>query len=450
MAVPAAPVTPETSEAPPPTGTASPTLHSNWFRRTFGTVADDANFRLLFFGNVLQFGSQQMQLVVRGWLVFHITGSYAALGTMALANAVPGLLLAPIGGVVADRAPKKTVIQAAQAYNVVNAAVLAILAAGMFSLQLEFWHLFLSSFLQGGVNSVMMPSRQSMISDLVPRDRLTNAIGINSSGQMFMQLVGPGMAGFMIAALSPAVVFAVMSAMYALAVTFTMRLPKQPLYAFAQTEGGKAAASGRAGGRRGSGGFKDLADGMRYVATDPVIRMLIAVNFMIVIVSMPYTQLLPGFVKEVLHRGAFEQGMLQSTQGLGAIGGAVVVASAAATGRGKMMITWGTLLGASIVAFTISTNFWITLPIMVMIGVAQAGRMAIGQVLIQTYSAEEYRGRVQSVWFMQFSLVQFGTFFVSLLAVVFGPQIAIGGLAALLVVAMAMIAVFLPSLRSLD
>ena len=104
----------------------------------------------------------------------------------------------------------------------------------------------------------------------------------------------------------------------------------------------------------------------------------------------------------------------------------------------------------SIVAFAISTNFWVTLPIMILIGAAQAGRMAIGQVLVQSYSAEEYRGRVQSVWFMQFSLVQFGTFLVSILAELFGPQIAIGGLAAALVVAMALVAVRLPSMRRLD
>ena len=312
----------ETAAVPPP-------VPEGWLRRTFGAVIENANFRLLFLGNILQFGSQQMQLVVRGWLVFHITGSFAALGTIALANAIPGVLLSPVGGVIADRVPKKAVIQAAQIYNVFNAAILAVLAAGWFGFELHFWHLFLSSFLQGGVNSIMMPSRQSMISDLVPRDRLMNAIGVNSSGQTFMQLVGPGIAGFMIAALSPAVVFAVMSAMYFLAVTFTMRLPTKPLYAFAQTAAGRAAAEAKAGGRRGAGGFKDLKDGMRYVATDPVVRMLVLVNFLIVIVAMPYTMLLAGFVKEVLHKGAFEQGMLQSIQGVGAVAGSIIVASAA-------------------------------------------------------------------------------------------------------------------------
>src|SRR6185436_13276307 len=141
------------------------------------------------FGNVLQFGSMQMQLLVRGVLVFQLTGSFAALGTMALANAIPGLLFAPIGGVIADRAPKKTVIQLAQLYNVGNAAILAVLAAGFFGLHLAFWHLFLSAFLQGGINSMMMPSRQSIISDLVGRERLMNAVALNTSGQNLMQLV---------------------------------------------------------------------------------------------------------------------------------------------------------------------------------------------------------------------------------------------------------------------
>jgi MFS family permease len=427
----------------------------SWRQRTFGALSD-SNFRLLYIGNIMQFGSMQMQLVVRGWLVYDLTGSFAALGTMSLANAIPGLLFSPIGGVVADRAPKKTVIQIAQMFNAVNAAILAIFAAGLFGTHLEFWHLFLSAFLQGGVNSIMQPSRQSIISDLVGRDRLMNAIGVNASGQTLMQLMGPGIAGFMIAALSPSAVFWVMSAMYMIAVTFTMRLPAHPLFAYVHAPRAAAPAGGRQ--RRGSGGFKDLADGMRYVAKDPTIRMLILVNFLIVIVAMPYTMLLPGFVRDVLCRepactaqqSGVMQGTLQSIQGVGALVGAMVVASAASRGRGKMMIAWGALLGVGIVAFASSSNFWITLPIMVIIGGGQAGRMAIGQVLIQVYSEEEYRGRAMSVWFMQFSLVQFGTFLVGILAEFLGPQLAIGGLAGLLVVAMGLVYTFMPRMRELD
>lgn len=318
-----------------PRGPEQRTPESTWLKRTFSALGDH-NFRLLYVGNIMQFGSMQMQLVVRGWLVFHLTGSFAALGTMSLANAIPGLIFSPIGGVAADRLPKKTVIQAAQMFNVVNAAALAILAADWFGMSLQFWHLFASAMLQGAVNSVMMPSRQSIISDLVGRDRLMNAIGVNSSGQTLMQLVGPGLAGFLIAALTPASVFWVMAAMYAIAVAFTMRLPAHPL--FATAPGPRAA-----GGRRGSGSFRDLADGMRYVAKDPTIRMLIAVNFLIVVVAMPYTMLLPGFVREVLCRepactpeaSGVMQGTLQSVQGIGAVIGSMVIAMGAERGRGR-------------------------------------------------------------------------------------------------------------------
>ena len=422
-----------------------------WRHRTFSAL-EDRYFRSLYIGNMLQFGSQQMQQVVRGYLVFHLTGSFAALGTMALANAIPSLLASPVGGVIADRATKKTVIQVAQGYNAVNAVLLAIVAGGWFGLELQFWHLFLSAFLQGTVNSIMQPSRQSMISDLVGRERLMNAIGINSSGQTMMQLMGPGLAGFLIATLSPSMVFAVMSMMYILAMTFTMRLPAHPLFAFAQSADGAAAAAGGRGGGRGRGGASvgDLFGGLVYVARDPTIRMILGVNFLIVIVAMPYTQLIPGFVADVLHKGAFEQGMLQSTQGIGAVLGAIFVASAPSKGRGKMLIASGTLLGLGIIGFASSTNFWITLPIMVFLGAGQASRQAMGQVLIQSYSSEEYRGRVVSVWFMQFGLVQFGTFIVGHLAEIFGPQLALGGMAAFLVATMGLCMAFVPRMRDLE
>ncbi|MGE0229197.1 MAG: MFS transporter [Dehalococcoidia bacterium] len=416
---------------------------TGWLDRTFSSLRD-SNFRLLYFGNTLQFGSMQMQLLVRGYLVFQLTGSFAALGTMALANAIPGLVLAPVGGVVADRAPKKTVIQFAQAYNAVNAAVLAILAAGLFGLELQFWHLFASALFQGGVNSIMMPSRQSIISDLVPPERLTNAVAINTSGQNLMQLVGPGLGGLLISLWSASAVFWLMAAMYALAVTFTMRIPAHPIYAYDR------APQGTRTGRRGSGSLKELVGGLQYVARDPVVRLLIVVNFLIVVVAMPYTMLLPGFVHEVLGRGAGAQGLLMAVSGVGAITGSLFVASMSGHRRGRMMIVWGAVLGTGLVGFAASTNFYLTLPIMLIIGVGQAGRMSIGQVLIQAYSAPEYRGRALAVWMMQFYLVQFGTFFVGILAELLGPQLAIGGLAFLMVVAMALVAVLLPTVRNLD
>ena len=433
---------------------------ATWRQRTFFALGD-SNFRMLYFGNIMQFASMQMQLVVRGWLVFHLTGSYAALGTMALANALPSLIGSPIGGVVADRATKKTVIQSAQTYNAVNALLLAILAAEWFGLELQFWHLFLSAFLQGCVNSLMQPSRQSMISDLVPRERLMNAIALNSSGQTMMQLIGPAFAGFLIAVLSPSMAFLIMSMLYIGASMFTYRLPEKPLYAYAaepaagaaSESGGREASpapmGGRGGNGRGSGSMSDLFAGLHYVIKDPTLRMVLGVNFLIVVVAMPYTQLLPGFVSQVLHKGPAEQGLLQSLQGVGALIGALYVASSPSRGRGRLLLICGTAMGLAVFAFSTSSIFLLSLPIMIVLGFGQAGRQAMGQVLIQEYAAPQYRGRVVSVLFMEFGLVQFGTFFVGLLAQAVGPQLALGSLAATLVVAMGLVAVFIPRMRNL-
>ena len=408
--------------------------HIGYFARRFDSLTN-AHFRLLFMGNLLQFGSMQMQQLVRGILVFQLTGSFAYLGAVAMANAIPGLLFAPVGGVLADRAPKKMIIQAAQGYNVINAAVLAVLAAtGLMRIE----HLMISAVLQGAVNSMMMPSRQSIISELVGRDRLMNAVGMNTSGQNLMQLAGPAIGGLLIATTSPAVVFSVMSAMYALAVTFTVRLPKKPLFAY----------DGRRGPRRGS--LRDLIEGVRYVAKDPSIRTLIIVNFIIVLATQPYQMMLPGFVREVLHKGSAEQGILSTITGVGALGGSFIVASLSERNRGRVLLTVAFAAGFALVAFAASTNYLITMPIMLFVGATQATRMSLGQVLIQSYSEDEFRGRVMAVWFMQFSLVQVGTFLVGILSEVLGPQLAIGGLAAAMIVSLVFVTAFVPRMRNLQ
>ena len=406
--------------------------------RSFRALSNP-HFRLLFIGNVLQFGAMQMQLLVRGVLVFQLTGSFAALGVVSLANAVPMLMLSLVGGVLADRAPKKTIVQSAQLLNMLNAAVLALLAArGL----LGFEHLLISAVLQGGVNALMMPARQSLIPDIVGREGLMNAVALNTSGMTLMQLVGPGLGGALLSLMSPAAVFTAMAGLYLGAVTFTFRLPKQPVHAHAAAESGRH-------GSRGGRGLRDLVDGVRYVVRDRTVRTIVWVNFLVVLVALPYTMMLPGFVHDVLQKGAAEQGILMSLSGVGAVAGSLVVGSLPDTGRGRLLLVNAVCLGLALVAFASSTNYYVTLPIMLLVGAATAGRMSLGQVLIQSYSADAYRGRVMAVWMMQFSLVSFGTFGVGVLSEWLGPQVAIGGMAAGLVVAMCLVAVFTP-FRKLD
>lgn len=392
------------------------------------------NFRLLLAGNTLQFTAQQMQNLVRGVLAFEITGSFTALGGIALATSLPGFLATPLGGVIADRVPKKTVIQVVQTFNALNAVVLALLA---WSGQLGYEHLAIASVLQGAVNSVMTASRHTIIQDMVGRDRLMNGISLNVSVQNLMQLVGPGLGGVLVAYAGATVTFWVMAVLYAGAILFTLRLPKVPV------DGPVEVTASR-------GGFRDLIDGLKYVAHDPTIRTHILINFGIVLLATPYSQMLPGFVSEVLHRGAAEQGVLVGFSGAGALIGSLVVASYPPRNRGRLLLGIATMLALGLIAFSVTTNYYVMMPIMMFVGAGISLRMSVGQVLLQTYSAEAYRGRTVAVWMTQYSIVSFGTFGVSVIADRAGPQIAIGGMAVALLVMLAGVALFVPRYRNLQ
>lgn len=425
-------------DAPPAIAAAPrPTGRLGFSVRTFEALSS-RDFRHLFVGNTLQFGSMQMQMLVRGVLVFEFTGSYAALGQVSLAHAIPGLLLTPLGGLVADRAPRKTVIQIAQSLNLVNSWVLALLA---FSGVLSFEHLIISAVLQGVVNAIMMPTRQAIVPDLVPRPQMMNAVALVTAGQNLMSVIGPALGGLLISFTTPATAFGLMGGMYALAFLFTVRIPKHPIYAMDE--------AARTTPRRG-GGLSEMWVGMRFVASDPVIRTLLTVNFILVLISMPYTMMLPGFVKEVLHEGAAQQGVLMTMSGIGAVAGSLMIASMGERKRGKLLIVTGFVLGLSLLAFSLSTNYYVTIPIMLVVGFGHAMRMSIGQVLVQHYTPDEYRGRVMSVWMLQFSIMSLGTFGVGLLSEAFGPQWAIGGMAATLVVLMIGIWAFVPLMRRIE
>jgi MFS family permease len=339
--------------------------------------------------------------------------------------------------VAADRLPRKMIIQTTQLVNGLNTASLAILA--MFGL-LSFEHLMFSAVLQGGTNAMLMPARQSIIQDLVGPDRLMNAIGLSTTGQNLMQTVGPGLGGLLMTFLNPASAFWVMASMYFIAFLFTVRIPARPLFATANRRVSP--------GLRGS--LSDLVEGMRYVTRDRTIRTLIAVNFIIVVCSMPYGQMMPGFVDEVLHKGAAEMGVLLSIAGVGSVIGSLVVASLPARDRGLRLVQVALAVGATLIAFATIEDYYLIMPVMLALGAGSAFRQSIGQVLIQSYSSQEMRGRVASVWFMQIQLTALGTFFVGVLAEWFGPQISIGGLAAFMSVAMIAALLWVPRIKALQ
>jgi len=419
--------------------------------RTFDSLKT-AHYRWFFFAMFGWFSSMNMQMLVRGYLVFDLTGSYAALGAISLANAVPGLLLSLFGGVVADRFPKRLVVQIGQTVSALNALVIAIL---LIADVLTYPHLLISAVVQGTVVALMMPSRQAMISDIVPPRLVMNAIALNSAGMNLARLSIPALGGLILAAAGAAWVYFLMCALYFFSVVTLTKVPKQPIEFSAEDsvvpDGMPQRRMMRGGrGRGGKGGIRELRDGLAYVAKEPTLRTVLIVNFLFVLCSMPYMQMLPGFVDDVLDGGPGTLGLLMSITGIGSLSGSLVVASLPSRRRGRLLIFGSAFLGAALIAFSLSTSVAVTAGIMVFIGIGQSARMSLSNVIIQTKVEDEYRGRVMSLYMMEMSLTQFGSFGVGVLASLFGVQWALGGTAALLIVIAACAYLFIPRLRNLD
>ena len=389
------------------------------------------------FGN---FASMNIQMFVRGWLVFEITGSYEKLGWMTAAGGLVGLIAAPLGGVVADRVRQKTqVIQVSGVCNMfVTLWVAWLIAEG----SLLFEHLLIASILQGIIMNAMMPSRQALTKDVVGLDLMTNAIALSTSGMNTARLLLPGLAGGLVAALGggdgnidPAKwIYLLMSVLYLFATLTMFKV------SVADNEG--------AGGPN-LPFLLELKHGFDYVLRTPIIFMLLGTNFLMVFFSLTYFMLLPGFVKDVLDAGPDKLGMLISISGTGSLVGSLLVASLSNKRRARVLLYGALMMGIALLGFAASTHYWLSVFLLTFVGFGQAARMSLSNVLIQAYVADEFRGRVMSIYMLEMSILSIALYPISVAADIFGPQWAVGISAACLIVLV--VALFnVPAYRRLD
>jgi len=405
---------PELDETPSPTR----------LPRTFAAFAE-SNFRWYFASLCGNFAAMNMQMFIRGWLVFEITGSYEKLGWMTAAGGAVGIIAAPLGGVVADRVrQKKHVIQWGQCSNAaITLGVALIIAFGT----LEFMHLLTASVLHGISMNAMMPARQALTKDVVGVDRLTNAIALNTSGMNTARLLLPGLAGGMVAALGggdgnvdPAKwVYVFMTALYlfSVLVMFKVSVPDRPPpdTPFEPM-------------------LRELRLGFEYVLATPTILMLLVGNFLMVFFSMPYFMLLPGFAKQVLDAGPDQLGLLISISGIGSLAGSLIIASMPNRHRGKVLLGGGIVLGVPLLFFSMSTSFLLSTLLLTIVGVGQAARMSLSNVLIQANVDDEFRGRVMSIYMLEMAVLSVSIYPISVLADVVGVQWTVGASAVGLIV----------------
>ncbi len=392
-------------------------------------------FRWFYLAMLAQMAAMNMQLIVRGYVVFEITHSFTALGGIALASSMPMLALSIFGGLMADRLPKKSVLQAGQLVSVLNALVMGVL---LLSGEVELWHLFLASLAQGTTMALMMPARQAMIPEVVSRDLLMNAVALNSAGMNLMRLLAPAAGGFLIWAMGGGTmgagpVYLAMAALYLLAVITLAPVPR-----------GTAASEGSA-----RGGLGDLRDGFAYVRRDATILAVLGVAFLSAFLAMPYLQLLPGFVDEALDGGPVELGLLTAISGGGALAGALVIASLPERRRGLLLLASAILLGGALIVFSASGAFWFAAVAMAFVGIGTAGRQAFSQILLHHYVEDEFRGRVMALMMIQPGMMSFGAFFVGIMSEAIGVERAIAILAAVLAAVSGLLLLLSPHLRRL-
>jgi predicted MFS family arabinose efflux permease len=386
-------------------------------------------YRFLFVGTALTMTGNFMQMVAQGWLIYDLTSSPAWLGVVSFARGIPMLVLALAAGVLVDRLDRRVVLVTAQGLTALVAVVLAVL---IFLDAVEPWHVALAAFLGGCLFVMIIPARQALVSATVERPLLGVAIGLMSTAQNSGRVLGPALAGVLIALLGTAMSFAVQALGFVLALGCSLMLGPQPPRA----------------ARVGSP-FQSLLEGLRYVWEDSTVLALTGLQAIPAFLIMPYTQLLPIFARDILHTGPDGLGTLMAANGIGSVVGAVVIVLLPFRRQGVFLFVSLASFGLLLPAFAASTWLPLSIIIMGLLGAAQAIYLASNTTLVQLATPDELRGRVMSVFMMTFGLMSLGSLPQGFLADWFGAQAVVAGTGLLAFVVVLVYAIRNPAIRRL-
>jgi MFS family permease len=354
--------------------------------RTMLRSLSHRNFRLFFLGQGISLIGTWMQSLAMAWLVYNLTDfSKSWLGIVNFCGQIPTFFMAPLAGVLADRWNRHRVIVVTQTLSMLQAFALAYLSwAGL----IQVWHIVALSIFLGTVFAFDMTARQSFLAEMVegPED-LGNAIALNSSMVNGARLVGPALAGLLLKASNESVCFFLNGVSF-LAVIIALLMMHVPPVVRPKTHPPL---------------IKGFVEGYRYAFGFPPIRSVLLLLALVSAVGLPYTVLLPVFAKEILHGGPDTLGYLMAASGIGALTGAVYLASRKSVlGLGRLIAIGPAAFGGALIGFSFSTNLWLSLPLLFVIGFAMMVQMASTLTILQTITPEEKRGRVTSFYAMAF------------------------------------------------
>jgi MFS family permease len=348
------------------------------------------DFRLFWFGQLVSLSGTWMQSVAQGWLVYRLTKSPLYLGMVAAAAALPILLFTLIGGIIADRFPKRNLLLVTQALSVAPALILGILTSlGT----IRVWQVAVLAALLGTINAIDIPTRQSFLIEMVGRGHVVNAIALNSAAFNGARILGPMIAGISIQYFGLPACFFINAASFLAVIAALAKM---------EARGDNYVKS--------EGAIKDFKKGIAFIRGEGEIKRTMALIAIFSLVGLPYITLLPVFAAEVFHRGAEGLGLLVGASGVGALAAALGIAMMGnIEHKTRFMSLAGLCFSFALLFFALSKTFWLSLVVIMIGGWGMVSYLATANSFIQVSVPDELRGRVMSVYaFVFLGLVPVG------------------------------------------
>src|SRR5580700_5299344 len=395
-----------------------------------GRALRHRNFQLFFGGQLISLIGTWMQTVAQSWLVYKLTGSGLLLGAVGFASQIPVFLIAPIGGITADRVNRQRIVIATQTFSMLLAFVLAALTL---TGKIQVWHVFVLAALLGVVNAFDIPGRQSFLVDMVGKEDLMNAIALNSSMFNGARIIGPAIAGILVAKIGEGWCFFGNGISYIAVIVGLMMMR-------VQRPARRAPAASP---------WAHTIEGFRFVRNTAPMRAILLLLGLVSLVAMPYTILMPIFADKILHGGARGLGILMGATGIGALLGALTLASRTGVhGLGRWVAFSCGGFGVSLILFSLSRNFWLSAALLLPVGFGMMLQMSSSNTLIQAMVPDHLRGRVMAVYSMMFmGMAPLGAFLGGALADRLGAPLTVSMGAVACVGGAALFGLQLPKIR---
>jgi len=374
------------------------------------------NYRLFFSGQSLSLIGTWVQRIAIPWLVYRLTDSAFLLGFVGFAGQIPTFILAPFAGVLTDRLNRYHIMIVSQILSMIQALTLALL---YFTNTIEVWNVLLLSVIQGCINAFDTPARQSFVIEMVEdKNDIGNAVALNSSMFNGARLVGPSIAGVLIASLGEGACFLINGISYIFVVISLLLMKVKP------QEKKKV---------KDTNIIKEFKEGFTYTFGFPPIRSIIILLTLISLMGMPFSVLMPIFAKDIFHGGSHIFGFLMGASGVGALIGAAYLASRkSVVGLEKIIPLAAIVFGLGLVSFSLSSSFPLSIILMIITGVGMMMQTACSNTILQTISDNDKRGRVMSFYTMAFmGTAPIGSFLAGSMASMIGAPatLLIGGIA---------------------